>query len=91
MTNKLFQYLRQDVFRNNPGQIFKNNYHTMSQIRIAMIDGKGLNDILELNNVNLRGTEKSISELMNNLPDSAQPGKYESDTTGSGSAPEQDI
>lgn len=72
LTNKLFQYLRQDVFRNNPGQIFKDGYYTMSKIRMGMINGVGLDKILKIDGDNIKiketvdnkTSEKKISELL---------------------------
>ncbi len=48
LTNKLFQYLRQDVFRNNPDAIFRDGYWTMSRIREGMVNGAGINEILKI-------------------------------------------
>lgn len=48
LTNKLFQYLRQDVFRNDPGKIFDERCLTMSSLRDAMCSGKALNDVLKI-------------------------------------------
>lgn len=101
LTNKLFQYLRQDVFRNNPGQLFKDGYHTMSQIREGMINGIGLNDILQIDDVKIKvaneageAVEKKISEVLKDLPitaaqDSAADTGNQADTPADSSAPDQ--
>ena len=72
LTNKLFQYLRQDVFRNNPTQIFKDGYLSMSKIREGMINGYGLNEILKLDGIKVNGEE--IEKILK---------KYSGNDTGS--------
>lgn len=54
ITNKLFQYLRQDVFRNDPSLIFNKGFLTMSSLRFAMCNGEAINSIL---NIELRGDQ----------------------------------
>lgn len=60
MTDKLLQYLRQDVFRNNPGEIFKDGYQTLSGLRQAMRNGEALNDILK---IELEDEDDALVEL----------------------------
>lgn len=49
---KLFHYLRQDVFRHDPSAIFKAEYMSLHKIRRAMCSEKvALNDILKLSDV----------------------------------------
>ena len=71
LTNKLFQYLRQDVFRNNPDVIFHSSYTAMSKIRYGMINGCGLNEILKIGDLRIDAADESghvepklISELL---------------------------
>lgn len=56
LVDKLFSYLLQDVFRNTPADFFKENIHTLSQIRQA------------LKNLTLNGTSIDIKSLTT-LPD----------------------
>ncbi len=71
ITNKLFQYLRQDVFRNNPDAIFCKEYLTMSKIRQAMVDGKGINEILNIDRLgkDFKVDGKSIADILKSEPD----------------------
>lgn len=48
LVDKLFSYLRQDVFRNNPKEFFNEDYLNMSQIRKALNEGKSLLEITKL-------------------------------------------
>lgn len=52
LTDKLFCYLLQDVFRNTPASFFKENIHTLSQIRQA------------LKNLELKGNSIDIKSLI---------------------------
>ena len=48
LCDKLFHYLRQDVFRNNPGAIFKKDYLSMYKLREALAEGTPLLNVLNL-------------------------------------------
>lgn len=55
---KLFHYLRQDVFRHDPSAIFNDEYMSLHNIRIAMCSEKvALNDILKLSGVDDSGIQ----------------------------------
>ena len=51
LVDKLFAYLLQDVFRNTPASFFKENIHTLSQLRQA------------LKTLSLKGTPIDIKSL----------------------------
>ncbi len=53
ITNKLLQYLRQDVARNDPTKLFHDEYLSMRKIREGMLNGVGLNEILKLNGITI--------------------------------------
>jgi len=46
LCDKLFAYLRNDVFRNNPGAFFNKKYTSMSAIRNALNSGEPLDTII---------------------------------------------
>lgn len=46
LCDKLFAYLRNDVFRNNPESFFNKDYTTMSKIRSAIVNGESLGKIV---------------------------------------------
>lgn len=46
LCDKLFAYLRNDVFRNNPKSFFNEDCSTMSKIRRDIVNGEGLDKIL---------------------------------------------
>lgn len=48
LVDKLFSYLRQDVFRHNPRAFFEDEYLSMSQIRLSMKEGKRVTEITKL-------------------------------------------
>ncbi|SER13193.1 AAA domain (dynein-related subfamily) [Lachnospiraceae bacterium NE2001] len=51
--DKLYSYLRQDVYRNNPEGIFNKDYDSLYKIRKALRDKKGqlaINDVLIMSN-----------------------------------------
>ena len=48
LVDKLFSYLRQDVFRNNPKEFFNDDYLNMSKVRKALNEGKSLLEITKL-------------------------------------------
>lgn len=48
LVDKLFSYLRQDVFRNNPKMFFEDSFTSMSDIRQAVKKGKKLTEITKL-------------------------------------------
>jgi len=55
---KLFHYLRQDVFRHDPSAIFNDEYMSLHNIRRAMCSEKvALNDILKLSGVDDSGIQ----------------------------------
>lgn len=55
---KLFHYLRQDVFRHDPSAIFKDEYMSLHKIRRDMCGNKvALNDILKLSDVDDSGIQ----------------------------------
>lgn len=48
LVDKLFSYLRQDVFRNNPKAFFEDGFLNMSEIRTAINNGKKVTEITKL-------------------------------------------
>lgn len=48
LCDKLFHYLRQDVFRNNPGAIFNEKYLSMYKLREALVNSTPLLELLNL-------------------------------------------
>jgi hypothetical protein len=61
LCDKLFNYLRQDVFRNNPEAIFNEKYTSLHKIRKAMNDGVAINNILKFDNDTITDIQKSMT------------------------------
>lgn len=46
--DKLLNYIRQDVFRNSPDDVFENKYLALYQVRQGMQNGVGINEMLKI-------------------------------------------
>ena len=73
LCDKLFAYLRNDVFRNNPESFFSKEYTTMSKIREGIVNGISLGVII-----------KNFS-----IAESAPSGSDSANTSGNGETPAQ--
>lgn len=61
LCDKLFAYLRNDVFRNNPESFFNKDYSTMGKIREAIINGESLGLDKIIKNFSIKPSDDSAA------------------------------
>lgn len=79
LCDKLFAYLRNDVFRNNPESFFNKDYTTMSKIREGIVNEKNLSEIIK--NFSIDKSTPSGSASANTSGDGETPAQSPEITT----------